>query len=82
MDTFIELFDLRSGNLMASFSTEQEAWEELRQMALAFGLEELNDLALSRMQNDHRTLIAMEDELVRRVEHEMSQDALPSEAHR
>ena len=30
MDGYVELNDLRSGNIMANFTDEREAWERLR----------------------------------------------------
>jgi hypothetical protein len=80
MSSYVELFDLRSGNVMANFADAKEAWEVLRRDALEFGLEELNDLALTHVQDGNPTLIAMEDELVRRVAREMSPDAVSTEA--
>ena len=80
MCSYVELIDLRSGNGMANFSDVKEAWEALRRDALEFGIEELNDLALTHVQDGNPTLIAMEDELVRRVAREMTQDAVSTEA--
>ena len=82
MNSPIILFDLRSGNVIAAYAGENDAWTALRHMAEEDGLEEIEDLALSRMQDGHPTLIAMEDELVRRVAREMSQETIPSEARR
>jgi hypothetical protein len=60
-----------SGNLFADFATEDEAWDALRQWAAEFGLEELHDLGLMRLENGRPTLVAMEDDLVQRVEREL-----------
>ena len=73
MHSYFELFDLRSGNVITDFACERDAWGWLRQAATEFGLEELNDLALSHMQNGHPTLIAMDEALVRRVAGEIDQ---------
>ena len=75
--SFVQLWRLRSGNVMSSFGTEQEAWDWLVQGAREFGLEELNELSLLHFVDDRPTLIAMDDELVRRVECEIAQS--PSE---
>jgi hypothetical protein len=82
MNSPIILFDLLSGNVITDYACESDAWTALREIAEEDGLEAIADLSLMRMRDGHPTLIAMEDELVRRVTHEMSQDALPSEAHR
>ena len=71
MRSYIELFDLRSANVVANYATEDEAWEALRQAAREFGLEELEGLALSQSHDGQDTLIAMEDELVRHVAAEL-----------
>ena len=73
MDVYVELYDLRSGNLMATFADEREAWEDLRRMALKFGLDEIGGLGMAQIRGDDSTLIAMEDELVRRVASELRQ---------
>ena len=82
MNDYVELYDLRSGNLMANFADEREAWEKLRQMALEFGLEELEGLGLSQTQDGQDTLIAMEDDLVQHVARELSLEAVASESRR
>lgn len=82
MDDYVELYDLRSGNLMANYDDEREAWEKLRQMAAEFGLEEVSGLGLARIHGDDSTLIAMEDELVSRVAHELSQKPVVTESRR
>ena len=71
MRSYIELFDLRSGNVVANYATEDEAWDALRQAATKFGLEEIEELALSQSHNGQDTLIAMDDDLVRRVAGEL-----------
>ena len=82
MDAYVELYDLRSGNLMANFVDEREAWEKLRQTALEFGLEEIEGLGLSQFRDGQDTLIAMEDDIVRRVAHELNRETVASESRR
>ena len=82
MRSYVELFDLRSGNVIANYGDENKAWEALRQAVAEFGPEEINGLALTQVQDGHEILIAMEDELVRRVAHEMSSDTVSTEASR
>jgi hypothetical protein len=72
MRSYVELFDLRSRNVVANNADESEAWEALCRAAVEFGLEEIEGLGLSQMRDGHETLIAMEDDLVRRVERELS----------
>jgi hypothetical protein len=82
MDDYVELYDLRSGNLMANFDDEREAWEELRHMAVKFGLEQIEGLGLSQVRDGQDTLIAMEDDLVQRVARELSLEPVASESRR
>jgi hypothetical protein len=63
MDTYYQLFDLESGNLIADFAQEHEAWDALRSLEP----DEIHRLGLVRMEDDEVTLVAMEDDLVRRV---------------
>ena len=67
MNSYGELFDLRSGNVAANYANENAAWAALRHAALEFGLEEIEGLGLSQFRDGQDTLIAMEDDLVRRV---------------
>jgi hypothetical protein len=67
MHSYVQLFDLLSGNVIADFPDERAAWAALRQAALEFGAAELNGLGLTQMRNGRPTLLAMEDELVRRA---------------
>jgi hypothetical protein len=54
MNSFIELFDLLSGNVMANYASEDEAWDDLRQWAEESGIEELQGLSLLRMETASR----------------------------
>lgn len=63
MDTYFQLFDLESGNLIADFAEENEAWEALRSLEP----DELLRLGLLRMEDEEVTLVAMDDDLVRRA---------------
>jgi hypothetical protein len=80
--SYVELFDLRSGNVAANYADENEAWAALRQAAMEYGLEEIEGYGLSRSQDGHDTLIAMEDDLVCRVAQELSLEAAASESRR
>ena len=82
MNSPIILFDLRSGNIMEGFASEEDAWRALRDMAEEHGLEAIEDLSLLRMRDGHPTVIAMENELVRRVTLELSPETVSSESRR
>jgi hypothetical protein len=82
MNLPIILFDLQSGNVMEGFASEGDAWDALQEMAEEHGLEAIEDLSLLHMRDGQPTLIAMEDELVRRVTRELSPEAVASEARR
>jgi len=75
MNPSFVLFDLLSGNVITDFASESDAWDSLCRDASEAGLESIENLSLLRIQDGHPTLVAMEDELVRRVAHEMSQVA-------
>lgn len=82
MGSYVEVFDLRSGNVAANYVDENEAWAALRQTAVEFGLEALEGYGLSQVRDDQDTLIAMEDDLVQRVAGELSLEAVASESCR
>jgi hypothetical protein len=77
MSSYCQLFDLRSGNLVAEYANEHDAWAALRRTGKEHGPEELQGLGLLQMEDDQMTLIAMEDELVRRA---MSDEKSPAES--
>lgn len=63
MESYYQLFDVESGNLIAEFAHEQEIWEALRPLER----DELFRLGLVRMEDEEVTLVAMDDDLVRRI---------------
>ncbi len=67
MDATYELFDLASGNVFDAYESESDALDVLIEMDLAHGHEALRRFALLRELDGDSQLIAMEDELVRRV---------------
>lgn len=67
MNSSFILLDLVSGNVITDFPSECDAWDALRAWASDDGLAAIADLSLMRMEDGHPALIAMEDELVRRV---------------
>jgi hypothetical protein len=82
MTASIILLDLPSGNVMTDFATEREAWDALRSWARDEGVEAITDLSLLSIQDGEPTVIAMEDDLVQRVAHELGQGADLSESRR
>ncbi len=72
------LFDLISGNALTGFSSERAAWQALREMAASDGPESLEHLSLVRVHDGTPTLIAMEEEIVRRVVQELRQEVIAS----
>ena len=71
MKTSIILWDLPSGNVVTDFPSEHDAWEALRSWARDEGLEAIEGLSLMRVQDGDPILIAMDDDLVRRVAGEL-----------
>jgi hypothetical protein len=63
MDTYYQLFDLESGNLIGEFDLESDAWQALRSLKR----EELYRLGLVQMRGSEVTLVAMDEDLARRV---------------
>jgi hypothetical protein len=61
------LFDLVSGNVMTAFASEDEALSALRETAAEDGVEAIKNLSLLIVRDGHLTLVAMEDERVRRA---------------
>jgi hypothetical protein len=68
MDATYELFDLASGNVFDAYESESDALDVLVEMDLAHGHEAVRRFALLRELDGDSSLVAMEDELVRRVE--------------
>ena len=81
MSTSILLLDHPSGNVMTDFATEREAWDALRGRARDEGMEAIADLSLLSIQDGEPSIIAMEDDLVRRVARDPGSNAVPGEAH-
>lgn len=75
MKPSIILWDLPSGNVVTDFANERVAWAALRDWAREDGLDAIQGLSLMRIQDGEPTLIAMEDDLVRRVAQELRPEA-------
>jgi hypothetical protein len=73
MDKSYELIDLVSGNLFDAYDRESDALDVLIEIDLEHGPEAVRRFALLRDVDGDSSLIAMEDELVRRVQQEEQQ---------
>lgn len=62
--TYFELYDLRGGGLLDDFATDDEAIAYLRFAATSRGLSVVQGLALFRVADGERSLIAREEDLV------------------
>lgn len=71
MDTYYELFDLESGNVIEDYAREQDAIEALVRVVAEHGMRAIETFALTYVEAGKPTLIAMQDELVLRVAREM-----------
>jgi hypothetical protein len=76
MDAYFELFDLESGNVIEDYVSERDAIDALVQVVVNHGSQAIETFALTHVTNGKSMLIAMQDELVLRVEREMEQLAL------
>ena len=68
MDAYYELFDLASGNMVEDYDCEQDAMEALIGIVGNHGSLAIATFALTHVENGHSKLIAMQDNLVARVE--------------
>ncbi len=71
MDAYYELFDLASGNMVENYDCEQDAMDALMRAVEEHGISAIGAFALSHVEGSHRRLVAMQDDLVSRVEGEM-----------
>ncbi len=68
MDPHYELFDVASGNMIEVYEREGDAIDALIDVAATHGLAAIETFALTRIDRGRPTLIAMEEQLVRRVQ--------------
>ncbi|MGH2614101.1 MAG: hypothetical protein ACRDJC_02580 [Thermomicrobiales bacterium] len=71
MDSYYEIFDLASGNMVEDYDRERDAIEALMRVVGEHGRQAIATFALTSVQDGQSTLIAMQDDLVARVEQEM-----------
>lgn len=76
MDSYYELFDLESGNVIEDYPREEDAIDALMQVIAEHGSAAIETFALTHVTNGKPILIAMQSDLVVRVEREMERLAL------
>jgi hypothetical protein len=64
MDTFFQLWDTTSGNLVTEFDSEEEAIVALLEVQAEDGDDPILEYALFRYEDDRPTLVARERDLV------------------
>jgi hypothetical protein len=77
MDTSCEIIDLRSGNVIGAYESEDEALAALRRSLRTHGQRAIEELSLMRITDDDQFLAAMQDDLERHV-HESGRSTPPS----
>ena len=70
MNSFYQVKDMTSGNVIDDFDNRIEALATLNTIAKEHGQEELRTLSLLHVDGDKQTLIAMASELITLVKHE------------
>jgi hypothetical protein len=76
MDAYYELFDLDSGNVIEDYDRERDAIDALIQVVLEHGAQAIATFALTYMESGKPILIAMQEDLIERVQHEMTRLAI------
>jgi hypothetical protein len=71
MNTYYELFDLESGIVIEDFDLKSDAIEALVLVVERHGFPAIGTYALTRVESGKPVLIAMQEELVARVERDM-----------
>lgn len=67
MNDCFEIIDLRSGNVIAGFRSEDEALASLRRSLHAHGPRAVEELSLMRITDDDQFLVVMQDDLARLI---------------
>lgn len=71
MDFYFELFDLESGNVIEDYECESDAIDALIQVVADHGFQAIGTFALTHVTHGKPVLIAMQADLVLRIEWEM-----------
>ena len=67
MDSYFEVIDLKPGNVIGGFNSEDEALASLRRAVGVHGLRAIQDLSLMKITDDDQIVLAMQDDLERLV---------------
>ena len=67
MDGYFEVIDLKSGNVIGGYESEDEALAALRRALRAHGPRAIEELSLMRITEDDQFLVAMQGDLERLV---------------
>jgi hypothetical protein len=68
MDSVFEVIDLRSGNVIGGYESEDDALASLRRSLHTHGQRAIEELSLMRITDDDQFLVAMQDDLERLVD--------------
>jgi hypothetical protein len=67
MNSYVEVIDLKSGNVIGGYESEDEALASLRRSFHTHGPHAIEDLSLMRITDDDQFLVAMQANLERLV---------------
>lgn len=67
MDNPFEVLDLKSGNVIGGFESENEALASLRRSLESHGPRAMRDLSLMQITEDDQFVVAMQDDLERLI---------------
>jgi hypothetical protein len=67
MNDYFEIIDLRSGNVIGGYESEDEALASLRRSLHTHGPRAIEELSLMRITDDDQFLVAMQDDLKRLI---------------
>jgi hypothetical protein len=71
MDAYYELIDLAPGNMVEDYDCEQDAIDALMRVLQEHGSRETGSFGLAHVQGSQRRLMAVQDDLILRVEKAM-----------
>jgi hypothetical protein len=67
MNDYFEIIDLKSGNVIGGYESEDEALASLRRFLYTHGRSAITEFSLMRITDDDQVLVAMQDDLERMV---------------
>lgn len=68
MDTPFEVIDLKSGNVIGGYESEEAALASLRRSLETHGPRAIRDLSLMQITDDDQFVVAMQDDLERLIQ--------------